>query len=290
MNLQSPHVLVLHPGEMGAALGARWIDNGLTVSWISDGRSEQSIKRARQAGMNDLQTMKAALKHADLVVSVCPPHGAIALAEQVAQIGFDGVYLDANAIAPQSTQTIHAIISRSRARYLDGGIIGPPPDEQRRARLYLSGPDAPALAPVLNSATLSCIALPGDIGAASALKMCFSGWNKARAGLLMNLRTLAASHGVDQAFLAELQTMDPDVMRFFDDKKPGGTVMATARKAWRWSPEMLEIAATFDAAGLPAGYHQGAAQVFERLKAFKDTEGVPPFEDIADALQNPPDP
>jgi hypothetical protein len=196
------------------------------------------------------------------------------------------VFLDANAVAPQTSEQIATIVKQSGARFLDGGIIGPPPGGQRKCRLYLAGPDAQSLAPVLDSGPLACVALPGDIGSASALKMCFSGWNKARAGLLMNLRTLAITHDVDNAFLNELKTMDPEVMRFFDEQEPGGTVMATARKAWRWAPEMLEIANTFEAAGLPSGYHQGAAQVFERLSQFKDTSEVPPVDAIAQALKN----
>jgi len=232
--------------------------------------------------------MQAALAQADLVISVCPPHGAVDLATEVCRYSFDGIYLDANAIAPQTSEQIATIVKQSGAHYLDGGIIGPPPRGQSKSRLYLSGPHAQDLAPVLDSGPLSCIALPGDIGSASALKMCFSGWNKARAGLLMNLRTLAATHSVDDALLAELQTMDPDVMRFFDEQKPGGTVMATARKAWRWAPEMLEIAATFEAANLPAGYHHGAAQVFERLSEFKDSTDVPAFEAIAQVLRKTP--
>ena len=287
MNTQTPRVLVLHPGEMGAAVAERLLANDLSVGWISEQRSAQTIERAKMAGITDFGSMPDALNQVDLVISVCPPHGAVDLANEVCGHGFKGIYLDANAIAPQTSEQIAQIVAQSGARFLDGGIIGPPPSGQRKSRLYLSGPDAKDLAPVLNNGPLTCIALPGDIGSASALKMCFSGWNKARVGLLMNLRTLAAAHGVDNALLSELETMDPDVMRFFDEQKPGGTVMATARKAWRWAPEMMEIASTFEAANLPSGYHQGAAQVFERLSEFKDRSDVPPFDDIAQALRKP---
>ena len=53
------------------------------------------------AFLDDLQSDGRAelAERCDTIVSVCPPGDAVAVAEQVAATGFDGLYLDANAVA-----------------------------------------------------------------------------------------------------------------------------------------------------------------------------------------------
>lgn len=282
--MSSDKILLLHPGEMGAGIGERLVAKGLTVCWVGDGRSADTRRRADEIGLQDCGTLAQGLETCDLVISVCPPHGAVDLARLVAAEGYQGRYVDANAIAPANSQQIGQIVSTAGAQFTDGGIIGPPPTGGGKCRLYLSGGQATELQALLDAPPLTVIALPGEAGAASALKMCFAGWNKARIGLIMNLRALAHVHGVEDALFQEWQVMDPAVMRFIDDKQPAGSVMASARKAWRWGPEMTEIAATFGDAGLPAAYHDGAADVFNRLSGFKDRRDIPDFDEIAAAL------
>lgn len=279
------NVLLLHPGEMGSAIGARLRSKGLHVLWAGQGRSDQSRLRAQQADLSDCETVAQGLQSCRTVISICPPHGAIDLAQQVADQGFTGRYVDANAISPQSSAQVAAIVSSAGASFTDGSVIGPPPAGSRSARLYLSGSDAPELAELLSAAPLTATALSGGDFAASALKMCFGGWNKARTALLINLRTLAAKHGVDGALMAEWAGMDPAVLRLFDPDN-SSSVMGNARKAWRWSGEMREIAATFEQAELPGDFHTGAAEVFDRLECFRDATGQPDFEAMAAALMN----
>ena len=45
-----------------------------------------------------------------------------------------------------------------------------------------------------------------------------------------------------------------------------------AARAWRWGPEMREIADTLEAAGLPGGLARGAADAFARWEGDKDAE------------------
>ena len=55
-------------------------------------------------------------------------------------------------------------------------------------------------------------------------------------------------------------------------------------KAWRFEGEMHEIAATFEAAGLPGGFHRAAAEVFRRLADFKDRAEPPGIEAVLEVL------
>src|SRR2546422_26954 len=132
-------VALLHPGEMGAAIGACLGGLGLRVVWASAGRSAATRSRAKAAGLEDLGALERALGVADIVLSVCPPHGALALAREVAGHGFSGVYIDANAISPATVRTIGRVVEDAEATFVDGGIIGPPPVPGVSSRIYLSG-------------------------------------------------------------------------------------------------------------------------------------------------------
>ena len=126
-------VALLHPGEMGSAIGACLGGLGLRVVWASAGRSAATRSRAKAAGLEDLGVLERALGVADIVLSVCPPHGALALAREVAGHGFSGVYIDANAISPATVRTIGRVVEAAEATFVDGGIIGPPPVPDRKS-------------------------------------------------------------------------------------------------------------------------------------------------------------
>ncbi len=133
---------LLHPGEMGAAVGRCLTDCGHTVLWASAGRGPATAERAAAAGLTDAGTAAAMASRACLVISVCPPHAALEVARSLP--AGPGTYLDANAIAPASAAQVAAVVRAAGAVYVDGGIIGPPPDQAGSTRLYLSGPDAAA--------------------------------------------------------------------------------------------------------------------------------------------------
>ena len=61
-------------------------------------------------------------------------------------------------------------------------------------------------------------------------------------------------------------------------------VTVSARKAWRWIAEMEEIAASFEAAGLPGGFHLAAAEIHRRLEGFKDAAKAPALAEVTAAL------
>ena len=128
---------LLHPGEMGAAVGRCLTGNGHQVLWASDGRSDQTAGRAEAAGLADAGTTAALAARAAVIISVCPPQAAIDVACSVT--GFGGLYMDANAISPQTARRVSEIVTKGGARYVDGGIIGPPPIAFGSTRLYVSG-------------------------------------------------------------------------------------------------------------------------------------------------------
>src|SRR5438309_11744044 len=247
-------VALFHPGEMGAAIGACLRGRGLRVVWASAGRSAATRSRAKAAGLEDLGALERALGVAAIVLSGCPPHGALALAREVAGHGFRGVYIDANAISPATVRTIGRVVEAAEATFVDGGIIGPPPIRGVSSRIYLSGGPARDIAAGFAGSNLEAIPLDSAAGAASALKVCYAAWTKGTTALLAAIRALARQEGVEAALLDEWKRSQPDVSRRSE------AVTAAARKAWRWIGEMEEIAASFRAAGLPEGFPLAAAQ------------------------------
>jgi len=245
---------LLHPGDMGAAIGATLRDEGARVLWASAGRSEETAARAAAGGLEDAGTVEALAKSSDVILSVCPPHAALEVARAVGD--FAGTYVDANAISPATARAVAATVSRC----VDGGIIGPPPVRLGSTRLYLSGPEAPLVAELFERTTLDTRLVSDELGAASAVKMAYAAWTKGTAALLLAVRSLARVEGVESTLLEEWELSLPDL--------PARSIRAAeaaATKGWRWIGEMEEIAATFAADDLPAGFHLAAADVFRAI-------------------------
>jgi 3-hydroxyisobutyrate dehydrogenase-like beta-hydroxyacid dehydrogenase len=249
---------VLHPGEMGAAVGACLAQRGLTVLWASAGRSTATANRAAAAEMHDVGTASEMSSQADVILSVCPPHAALEVARSVA--GFQGIYVDANAVSPATTREVAETVTAGGARYVDGGIIGAPPRSPGDSRLYLSGLWAGEISHLFAGTALEAQAIGDEIGQASAVKMAYAAWTKGTAALILAIRALARAEGVEQALIAEWQQSQPALTA-----RPHAAARSALQKGWRWVAEMEEIAATMAAAGLPPGFHQAAATIYTRI-------------------------
>jgi 3-hydroxyisobutyrate dehydrogenase-like beta-hydroxyacid dehydrogenase len=232
---------LLHPGEMGAALGTALVDAGHDVLWASDGRSEATLARA--AAFRDAGAVADIVREAEIVVSVVPPHAALAVAHALPP--FDGIYVDANAVSPATARDVGAAVRR----FVDGGIVGGPP----APRLYLSGDEAPAVAALFAGSVIAT----EIVASASALKCAYAAWTKGTAALLLAIRGFARAEGVEPALLAEWDRSQPGLR----DRLASAERSADA-KGWRWIGEMEEIAAAFAADDLPPGFHEAAAAVY----------------------------
>jgi len=274
---------VLHPGEMGVTVGASARASGLRVLWASEGRSAQTRERAAAAGLEDAKTLASLCAASGVILSVCPPHSALDLARAVAAQGFSGLYVDGNAVSPGTARDIGRTIERGGATFVDGGIIGPPARARGTTRLYLSGEQAGPIARLFAQGPLEAIAMDGGPGAASALKMAYAAYTKGTAALLVSIRALAIQAGVDQALLDEWALSQKDL-----GARSERAAGETARKAWRFTGEMAEIAATFDDAGLPDGFFRAAAEVYESLAGYKDAPSIPSVAEVAKALAGRP--
>jgi 3-hydroxyisobutyrate dehydrogenase-like beta-hydroxyacid dehydrogenase len=244
---------LLHPGQMGSAVGATLAAQGETVIWASAGRSPATAERAKGAGLEDAGSVEELCRRSDVIISVCPPHAAVEVARSAK--GFVGIYVDANAISPARAQSIDRLVDRC----VDGGIVGPPPAEHDTTRLYLSGREAERVAGLFAGTTLDARVVSPAVGAASAVKMAFAAWTKGSSALLLAIRALARAEGVEDTLLEEWRTSLPQLTA-----QSIAAARSAQKKGWRWIGEMEEIAETFAAAGLPDGFHRAAAEIYRR--------------------------
>jgi 3-hydroxyisobutyrate dehydrogenase-like beta-hydroxyacid dehydrogenase len=258
---------LLHPGEMGAAVGGCLAGRGYPVRWASAGRGPATAERARQAGLADAGTVAALARCSDVILSVCPPHAAVDVARSVAA-GFDGLFVDANAVSPATTRQIAGIVEAGGGSYVDGGIIGLPPGQPGGTRLYLSGQRAAEVAGLFAGTAVDARAVDGGVGAASAVKMAYAAWTKGTAALLLAARALASAEGVEDTLLAEWAQSQPALAG-----RAESAARSAAAKGWRWVAEMEQIADSMAAAGLPPGFGQAAAEIYRRdQQAFRRSE------------------
>lgn len=249
---------LLHPGEMGAAVGGALVSVGHEVLWSPAGRSRASTGRAMAAGLTGV-TFGRLIGQSSVILSVCPPHAALDVAQEVAGAGYTGLYVDANAISVATAEQVSAVVTAAGATYVDGGIIGPPPEVAGHTRLYLSGPRAGQVRPLFNRSRLDARIAEGPVHAASSVKMAYAAWTKGSSALLLAARALARASGVEQTLLAEWSLSQKAL-----GQQSERSAAAAAAKGWRWVAEMEEIAASMAAAGLPAGFHEAAAEIYDR--------------------------
>lgn len=273
------HIGVLHPGAMGISLAATASNSGHKTYWVSHQRSPQTRLRAEKQGLVEVQRIAELCEHCSVIVSVCPPHAALEVAEQVCNCSFKGLYVDVNAISPQHVTQIEQLMSEVGIDFVDGGIIGPPAWSPQTTWLYLSGPSAGQASNCFSGGPLEVEVIGSEIGKASALKMCFAANSKGTTALLCAIMAAAERMGVREELENQWSRNGSDFARSAVNR-----IRKVTAKAWRFSGEMEEISSTFQAAGLPAGFHLAASDIYQRIARFKDAGDPPPIEEILAAL------
>ena len=255
---------LLHPGEMGASVGDALVEAGNEVFWVSEFRSKKTRERASQ--FTDSTTMAELVGEVESIVSVCPPSEALQLARKVYGLGFRGLYLDANAIAPQTALRISDLFADA---YVDGGLIGPPARQRGTTRLYLSGSQAEEVSSWFGGCVLEAKILAGTGVEASSLKMAYAGYTKGMSALLLLINALAQKLGVREGLEEEWSISQRGLV-----ERSKHAARGTAPKAWRFVGEMEEIQKTLKSVGLPSEFHEGAAQIYKLMADLKDVPEV----------------
>jgi len=273
---------VLSAGEMGSGVGAVLTQHGVRVLTYLEGRGERTLERARNAGMHPLPDLETLVREAEMVLSIVPPAVAPSiandLAEAVRTTGSDVLIADCNAIAPGTARRIAVVVTGSGARFADGGIIGPPPTRSG-FRLFTSGPGAVELA-ALREVGLDVRVLEGDVGRASALKMCYAALTKGLQALGTELFVAARLLGVDDVLRGEQKGDMGMVVDYLDRAIP-----TMIPKAYRWVGEMEEMAQCFAEVGIPGATFEGFADVYRLVTDAADAPVPEVLDRMADAAR-----
>ena len=215
------------------------------------------------------------------MLSICPPAVAREVADQVSEIGYAGLYVEANAISPEKYARISFL--RGLERVIDGAIIGPPPRESE-ARFYLAGPPelTAVVARLFEETRVTVRDVGSDLGAASALKMAYASFQKAARPLAAVAHALARKYDVGEFLAAEAATMPGDILAAVD------VLPGVAACAWRWAPEMDEISQTLTSVGLPDIQARAAETVLEMWAVDKDRRDLT-VDEVLGRLAGDPD-
>jgi 3-hydroxyisobutyrate dehydrogenase-like beta-hydroxyacid dehydrogenase len=270
---------ILHPGKMGVFVAACIQKSGYDVYWASAGRSPQTRQRAESHQLQDAVTLASLCETCQVIASVCPPHAAEDVANQVMEQSYRGQYLELNAVSPQKAIAIGEKMQSTGIDYVDGCIIGDPAWEKGKTYLYLSGEGATKAAALFISGAMGAHVIGDKIGQASALKMCYSAYTKGTTALLGSILAAAQSLGVREELEARWSADWPGFAETTRQR-----VRKVTAKAWRFVGEMDEIAATFQSAGLPGEFFLASAQIYRRIAGFKGAPSEPVLEDVLAAL------
>lgn len=261
--MQIKHIGIASPGDMGQAIAACLKDSGYNVYTALDGRSERTRALATEAGLTDCGSMDKLAATCDMILSILNPGAAVDKAREVAAaIGKTGkkmVFADCNAVSPQTGHEIDAIIRAAGGIFIDAGIIGSPPRGKSKTRIYISGPDA-ALFTQISHPNLLVRVVSDRIGDASAVKMCYGAVTKGAVALGIELLIAARRLGVEQVLDTEFKESLGNVHQWILSRTP-----STPPKAYRWVPEMQEIAKTFEGVNLTPRILLGASDMFEHI-------------------------
>ena len=254
------NVGLMSPGDMGQAVAMQIKAKGLNVYTALEQRSERTRVLAREAEITDVGTVAQLVAECDVVLSIMNPGAAVDFAREASDAlrasGRQTLIVDCNAIAPDTVREIAGLVEQAGGRFLDAGIIGPPPRDKAKTNLYVSGPGAADLEQLAGPQLVVHVIGEG-IADASALKMCYGALNKGTQALWLEVLIAAERLGVASILEQQLEQFQADRYSWTLSQFP-----ILPPKAYRWVPEMLEISKTLGAAGITPKVFEGAADIY----------------------------
>lgn len=251
-------------GDMGAAVGRTLNSAGHNVLSVFEGRSQDSVRRAKAAGIEECASLDRMIDEVSIILSIVPPGEARAVVLDVADAieDFVGeiVFADLNAIAPETSKGLASEIAYAGGVYVDGGVIGASPYKTKmKTRIYLSAPDAGRLSS-LSTDEMDVRICGQEVGQASGLKMTYAALTKGTAALQAAVVIAANEMDLFEPLSRELEESQSDRFAMM-----GASVPFLAADSVRFADEMDEIAASFAAVGVTPKFHEGAGDLYRLL-------------------------
>jgi 3-hydroxyisobutyrate dehydrogenase-like beta-hydroxyacid dehydrogenase len=199
-----------------------------------------------------------AVRQAEIVVSAVTASQTLPAAEACAAEFPAGAYfLDLNSASPGAKIAAAEQITRGGGRYVEGAVMTAVPPHRIKVPLLLGGPHASAIEPMLRDLGFAAQVASGQLGVASATKMCRSVMIKGLEALAIESFTAARRYGVEEAVIASLRETFPGI----DWDRQAATFFQRAiEHGRRRAEEMREAAVTVSEAGLHPWSAAGIAE------------------------------
>ena len=257
-------------GEMGCGIGGYLVRSGVRVISVTTSRSHQSVQRSITAGIEESENLSELCDASDFIFSIIPPDKSQQIVDDIIATyrkkKFKAIFCDLNAISPQTSRTNGKKLEEEGIKYIDGGIIGGPPDGKVNPRVYLSGAFSAELK-VLDGCGMDVRVMGGSVGQASALKMCYASVTKGLIALMTGALVTANKLGVYDSLLEEFEDSQSHLHKSMNKGIP-----SAVHKAYRWVGEMFEISDTYKSAELEGNFHKEAAFIFDLMAKIKVSE------------------
>ena len=260
------NITLMSPGEMGSPIAKCIIKSGINVMSPLKNRSSQTVERAKKYGIEDSISLENSIMNSDLIISILVPDAAEDLAKEVSNLSKkldkEIIFADLNAISPETVKKMNSSMSETKVKFIDGGIIGGPPDGDKMPRIYVSGQNS-NLFSRLDGLGMKVIDMNGSVGDASAMKMAYASITKGYSSLLIAAVTLSIRTNNFEYLMKELEFSQKNV---FNDLK---NLKSIPSKAHRWIGEMEEISNTYIENSITGDFHKGSYSIYKKVSESK---------------------
>lgn len=256
---------IISAGDMGHAVARELFQRGHTTLTIVENRTDLTKDRASRSNMKVVSGMKQLLDNSDFVFSIMPPDQAYEFAASfVAALKLSRdlpVFVDCNAISPETTLSMNELISGVGGKMIKVGIIGPPPGMNTPTKFYASGENA-ILIDFIAGGDIQFLNLGSNLIYASAIKICYAALTKGVMALQSSALIAAELLGVGEELQDELKDSQNFHWRLIEKR-----VSRLACDAGRWAGEMDQISETYKMLGLTPNLHKGVGDIFRLLES-----------------------
>jgi len=264
MSVMTPKIAIISPGNMGSGVGKFLVEGGFEVIAPLNDRSDFTRFRAEKIGINNAGSIEKAVDDAEIILSILDPSKAVEVAKSAASaiqgLGFSKIYADCNATSPSTAIKISEIIEAAGGIFVDVGIIGGTPTRQDNfPTFFSSGPQASVL-DLLDGHGVRVKNLGSEVGQGSAIKICNGAWNKGAFALYTAVMLAAEKYGFTRVLRERLPISQAGTVEKID-----AALNRLPSLSGRYIGEMEQVSETYVGIGIPAGFHEGAAEIFRML-------------------------
>ncbi|MAC42399.1 MAG: 6-phosphogluconate dehydrogenase [Deltaproteobacteria bacterium] len=195
-----------------------------------------------------------AVAQAELVISAVTAAQDLKAAQSVASaLPAGSWFLDLNSVAPETKQSVAALIEEAGGRYVEAAVMSPIHPLRSKSPILLGGPHAREFVEIGQALGFMGTRFCDEaLGIASATKMC-------RSVMIKGLEALVSArhYGVEQEVLSSLNNLFP--MENWS-RRAHYMITRTLEHGVRRAEEMRQVALTVQAAGLEPRMSQATAE------------------------------